>query len=98
MLGLLDLCLTVTVKRAVVRDAAPRRGNPVALVREMAMARVRRRVNPRQFQIYDLLVVQGFSMQEVKRFFNVTSMEVYVSRFRVRAEFWRQLAKLVAGR
>ena len=62
---------------------------------EMAMARVRRRVDPRQFQIYELLVVQGFSMQEVKRFFNVTGIEVYVSRFRVRAEFWRQLAKLM---
>jgi RNA polymerase sigma factor (sigma-70 family) len=50
---------------------------------EAALARVRVRVNPKHFQIFDLSVTQHKPVREIARFLDVSTAKVYLVRHRV---------------
>ena len=60
---------------------------------EAALGRVRRQVDPRQFQIFDCYVTKGWSALRVSRELGVSLAQVYVGKHRVGA----LLQKIVAG-
>jgi len=51
----------------------------LSLAREIALDRVRRRVRPRIYQIYQLYVEQGLAISDVRRFFGVTAITVHLA-------------------
>jgi RNA polymerase sigma factor (sigma-70 family) len=62
-----------------------------------AMDRIRRRINPRHFQIFDLCVVQQKPLKEVCAFLDVSSMQVYLARHRVGRLVRQEVARLKKG-
>jgi len=48
-----------------------------------ALERVRKRANPKHFQIFDLCILKQKPVQEVREFLDVSTMEVYLSRHRI---------------
>lgn len=50
---------------------------------QIAMDRVRSRVKPRQFQMFDLYVTQQLPMEQVTRMLNVNSAQVYMAKLRI---------------
>lgn len=50
---------------------------------EVALQRVKARVRPRQYQIFDLYVVRERPVREVMRTLNVSAAQVYLARHRV---------------
>ncbi len=48
-----------------------------------AAERVKMRVNPRQFQIFDCYVLRGMSTAEVRRTLGVSTAQIYLTRHRV---------------
>jgi RNA polymerase sigma factor (sigma-70 family) len=59
-----------------------------------ALERVRRKLNPKHFQIFDLCVTKGLPPQEVQHFLGVSSIEVYLSRHRVARKVRREVKRL----
>ena len=51
----------------------------------LSMDRVRRRIKPRQYQMFDLYVTQQLPMEQVTRMLNVNSAQVYMAKLRVSA-------------
>ena len=51
----------------------------------LAMDRVRRRIKPKQYQLFDLYVTQHLPMEQVTKMLNVNSAQVYMSKLRVSA-------------
>lgn len=51
----------------------------------LAMDRVRRRIKPKQYQMFDLYVTQHLPMEQVTRMLNVNSAQVYMAKLRVSA-------------
>lgn len=51
----------------------------------LAMDRVRRRIKPKQYQIFDLYVTQHLPMEQVTKMLNVNSAQVYMTKLRVSA-------------
>jgi RNA polymerase sigma factor (sigma-70 family) len=49
----------------------------------LAQQRVQRRVSPRQFQLFDLYVMQGLPVDEVKRRLRASAAQVYMAKYRV---------------
>jgi len=49
----------------------------------MAMDRVRRRIKPKQYQMFDLYVTQNIPMEGVTRILNANSAQVYMAKLRV---------------
>jgi RNA polymerase sigma-70 factor (ECF subfamily) len=60
----------------------------------LAMARVRRRAKPRQFQMFDLYVTQQMPMPQVRRLLNVNAAQVYMAKLRVGALVRKEVAEL----
>jgi RNA polymerase sigma-70 factor (ECF subfamily) len=50
---------------------------------EQALARVKRRVSPKQFQMFDLYVTQNWPMTEVTNTLGVNPAQVYMAKMRV---------------
>ncbi|MBK8000692.1 MAG: sigma-70 family RNA polymerase sigma factor [Verrucomicrobia bacterium] len=50
---------------------------------QIAMDRVRRKVKPKQFQMFDLYVTQHLPMDQVTRMLNVSSAQVYMAKLRI---------------
>jgi DNA-directed RNA polymerase specialized sigma24 family protein len=50
---------------------------------DAALQRVKARVTPRQYQIFDLYVVKGWPVAEVKRTLNVSTARVYLAKHRL---------------
>lgn len=50
---------------------------------QLAMDRVRSRVKPKQFQMFDLYVTQQLPMEQVTRMLNVNSAQVYMAKLRI---------------
>ena len=48
-----------------------------------ALERVRKRANPKHFQIFDLCIVKQKPIKEVRDFLEVSTMQVYLSRHRI---------------
>lgn len=59
-----------------------------------AMERVRRRANPKDFQIFDLGVVKQKPLKEIRRFLGVSAMQVYLARHRVGRLVRKEIARL----
>ena len=59
-----------------------------------ALERVRTRINPKHFQIFDLCVIQHKPVQEVRQFLGVSAMEIYLSRHRVARLVRQEIARL----
>jgi RNA polymerase sigma-70 factor (ECF subfamily) len=62
-----------------------------------ALARIRRQVHPRQYEIFHLHVVLGKAVQEVKKALQVSSAQVYLAKYRVGTCLKRQLKLLQNG-
>lgn len=50
---------------------------------QIAVDRVRRKVKPKQFQMFDLYVTQHLPMDQVTRMLNVNSPQVYMAKLRI---------------
>lgn len=61
-----------------------------------ALERVKARVSERQFQMFHLFAVQGWSMAEIMRTLNVNRAQVYVANMRVNRLVKAELAALEA--
>ena len=48
-----------------------------------ALARVKKQVNPRQYQIFDLYVVKGWPVNQVRLTLGVSATQVYLAKFRI---------------
>ncbi len=49
----------------------------------MALQRIRQKVKPKQFQMYDLYVIQRVPMKRVTQMLNVNAAQVYMAKIRV---------------
>jgi len=61
---------------------------------EAALEKVRRRVDARQFQIFDCYVLREWPVKQVTRALGVTAMQVYLAKHRVGGLLKRELAEL----
>jgi RNA polymerase sigma-70 factor (ECF subfamily) len=61
-----------------------------------AIDRVRRRIKPKQFQMFDLYVTQHLPMRTVTRTLNVNAPQVYMAKLRVTALIRKEVAALEA--
>jgi RNA polymerase sigma factor (sigma-70 family) len=61
---------------------------------EIAVDRVRRRVSPKQFQIFDLYVHQQLPMEQVTQMLNVNAAQVYMAKLRVAAAIRSEVSLL----
>ncbi len=59
-----------------------------------AVARVKRQVKPKQYQMFDLYVLKEWPVREVACALNVSAALVYVNKHRVEALIKRELARL----
>jgi RNA polymerase sigma-70 factor (ECF subfamily) len=59
-----------------------------------ALARVKTRVKPKQFQIFDLYVLKEWRVEEVARALGVSATHVYVNKHRVGSLLKKELKKL----
>ena len=63
----------------------------LARVHQVAISRVKRRVSARQFQLFDLHVLQGLSVREAAATGGATMAAVYMAKSRVQRLFEREL-------
>ena len=63
---------------------------------EAASERVRQKVSARQFQMFELYVVQGWPVREVARLLNVSASQVYLAKHRVSRLLKKEIRKLEA--
>ena len=59
-----------------------------------AVERVKRRVKPEQFQLFDLYVLKGWPVKKVAAALGVSAMQVYLARHRVGSLFRAELERL----
>jgi RNA polymerase sigma-70 factor (ECF subfamily) len=63
---------------------------------QTALARVRERVHPKSFQVFDYCVLQGVSAREVGRLLGLNAAQVYMAKHRVSSSLKRVVADLEA--
>jgi RNA polymerase sigma-70 factor (ECF subfamily) len=61
---------------------------------QAALDRVRGRVNPKQFQIYDFAVLQNKPVNDIRQFLDVSAAEVYLAKHRVGKLLRTELARV----
>jgi len=61
---------------------------------EAALARVKARVSPKQYQIFDYYVVKQWEAKRVQEYLGVSMAQVYLAKHRVGAVLKRELARL----
>ena len=61
---------------------------------EVATARAKDKVSIRQFQIFELSVLRGCSLAQVKRLLKVSSAHVYVAKYKVSTRIKKEIKKL----
>lgn len=61
---------------------------------EAAMARVRERSDPQQFQLFHLHVAQGVPAKDIAARLNVKLPEVYFAKYKISAAVKRELKRL----
>jgi RNA polymerase sigma-70 factor (ECF subfamily) len=64
------------------------------LVLQTALARIKRQVHPKQYQIYHLHVVLGQPVQEVARVLEVNAAQIYLAKHRVGSLVKKEVLKL----
>ena len=65
-------------------------------VREAATARVKARVDPKHYQVFDLYAVQGLPLAEVAQLFHMSAARVYLIKHRVSRLFRAEVERLEA--
>ena len=63
---------------------------------EAAIERVKRKVDPKQYQIFDFLVAKGWPVSRVARALHVSSGRVYLAKHRVAKLIKQEVAALRA--
>jgi RNA polymerase sigma-70 factor (ECF subfamily) len=63
---------------------------------QAALARVRQRVNPKQYQVFDYCVLQDVRPSEVARMLGLNAAQVYLSKHRVSLAVKRAVVELEA--
>ena len=61
-----------------------------------AIDRVKKEVKPRQYQIFDLYVIKGFSVTRVRETLGVSAAQVYLAKFRISNLIKKEVRKLEA--
>ncbi len=61
---------------------------------DTAISRVKRQVDPKQFQVFDCYVLQGWSPRQVARELKVTQGGVYLAKHRIGALIRREIRRL----
>jgi hypothetical protein len=67
----------------------------LSLAREIALERVRRRVRPKDYQIYQLCVERGWNIGDVRRFFDVSAITVHFAAAWVRLSVSLELLRKI---
>jgi RNA polymerase sigma factor (sigma-70 family) len=63
-------------------------------IADRAIASVKQRVSPRQFQIFDAYVVKGWSVKQVMTELNVSMAQVYLAKHRVGGLIKKEISEL----
>ena len=63
-------------------------------ITERSLAKVKEKVSPKQFQIFDCYVVQGWSVDKVKRELGVSVAQVYLAKHRIGSILKKEIQKL----
>jgi DNA-directed RNA polymerase specialized sigma24 family protein len=63
---------------------------------QAALARVRQRANPKQYQVFDYCVLQNLSASEVARMLGLNAAQVYLAKHRMSAAIKRAVAEIEA--
>jgi RNA polymerase sigma factor (sigma-70 family) len=61
---------------------------------DLAIDRVRRRVKPKQFQMFDLYVTQNLPMEQVTQILNVNAAQVYMAKLRISSAIRQEVSQL----
>ncbi len=61
---------------------------------EIALDRVKKKVSPKQFQIFDAYVVKGWEVQQVREQLGVSQTQVYLAKHRVSALLKKEIEAL----
>lgn len=61
---------------------------------QAAMERIRCKVNPKHFQIFELSVLKQKPVAEIKKFLGVSAMEIYLARHRLTKLLQREIERL----
>jgi len=61
-----------------------------------ALARVKRRVKPRQYQIFDLYAVKGWPVTQVRETLGISATQVYLAKLRISKLVKKEVKKLEA--
>jgi RNA polymerase sigma factor (sigma-70 family) len=61
---------------------------------DLAIDRVRRRIKPRQFQMFDLYVTQSLPMEQITQILNVNAAQVYMAKLRVSSAIRHEVSRL----
>jgi RNA polymerase sigma-70 factor (ECF subfamily) len=56
-----------------------------------AIERVKRRLKPKQFQLFDCLVLKGWPIDEVQRVTGANAAQIYFARYRVQSEIQKEV-------
>ncbi len=64
---------------------------------DAALERLKKKVSPKQFQIFDLAVIKQWPTAKIAQTFNVTGGYVYLTKHRLTAQLKSELKKLKAG-
>ena len=63
-------------------------------IADKAIATIKQRVSPRQFQIFDAYVVKGWSVKKVMTELGVSMAQVYLAKHRVGGLIKKEIAEL----
>jgi RNA polymerase sigma factor (sigma-70 family) len=63
---------------------------------QAALARVRQRANPKQYQVFDYCVLQDLSASEVAKMLGLNAAQVYLAKHRMSAAVRRAVAEIEA--
>jgi RNA polymerase sigma-70 factor (ECF subfamily) len=61
---------------------------------DAALENVKRRIKPKQYQIFDLYVVKEWPLDDILRTLRVTRMQVYLAKHRISAQVRREVVRL----
>ena len=61
---------------------------------ERSLAKVKGKVSPKQFQIFDCYVIQGWSVEKVKKYLGVSVAQVYLAKHRIGSILKKEIQKL----
>jgi RNA polymerase sigma-70 factor (ECF subfamily) len=63
-------------------------------ITDRSLAKVKGKVSPKQFQIFDCYVVQGWSVDKVKKELGVSIAQVYLAKHRIGSILKKEIQKL----